>query len=114
MKGFLTTTATAILVVGGFFGFKAWIGSIFKPDPQQIAKDSYVTECMEARVGWRRGTNGFYDNTTAGERVRMAELCGIEFDDGTVGPVVQAVRDGELKVRGQIDPFYHPELAHSQ
>lgn len=101
-------------LVGCGFGIGAWfvwnaMDAAFAPDPVQIAQDAYITECMEARIGWRKGTNGFYDRTTATERIRMAELCRIEFDSGVIGPVVQAVRDGELTVRGEIDPRFHPE-----
>ena len=109
MKGFLKGGSTATVGVVCFLAVNAWMGSGSENNPKHTARDAYVTECMEARIGWRRGTNGYYNVTTAKERVRMAELCGLDFDNGEVDSVVQAVRNGELTVRGQIDPRYHPE-----
>jgi anti-sigma28 factor (negative regulator of flagellin synthesis) len=109
MKGVLVGSATATIFVAGFLIVSGWSGSEIEKDPQQLARAAYVTECMEARTGWRRGTNGFYNSTTQGQRMRMAELCGIDFDEGRVDQVVQAVRNGELQIRGQIDPYFHSD-----
>ncbi|MEO1188466.1 MAG: hypothetical protein AAFW60_05280 [Pseudomonadota bacterium] len=105
---------TGSLFVGGYFAITALFGSETDPDPNKLARDAYVTECMEARTGWRRGTGGFYDSTTRDERSRMARLCGIDFDNERVDQAEQAVRDGHLEVRGQVDPRYHPQLADSE
>jgi len=65
-------------------------------------RNSYISECIEARVGFREQTNGFYDTTTARFRTRTRELCGLDFDRGRVDQVTQAVRDGNLQVRGMV------------
>ncbi|MEM6554454.1 MAG: hypothetical protein AAF642_01170 [Pseudomonadota bacterium] len=114
MKNVLKAVMTGFLFLIGYLAIVNWFGSSVENDPKQLAREAYVTECMEARVGWRRGTNGFYNATTADERIRMKELCRIDFDNGRIGSVVQAVRDGQLKVRGQIDPRYHPELTQAE
>ncbi|MEL6828149.1 MAG: hypothetical protein AAFN91_18020 [Pseudomonadota bacterium] len=114
MKNVLKAAATGSLFLCGYLLVTGWFDSAVEPDPNQFDREAYVTECMEARVGWRRGTNGFYNTTTAAERIRMEELCGIDFDDGRVGSVVQAVRDGLLEVRGEIDPRYHPQPTRSK
>lgn len=74
--------------------------AILPRSAQDEKRVAFVTECMEAHIGWREDSNGWYNKTTAKYRVRLHEICTEHYSTGNIPAVMQAVRDGELQVRG--------------